>query len=327
MRKRAVWALLLLFFAAPRAEAAWPIGEKSRVRPASVEEAREVLSARDGYIRRMSPFDRAVRMKSREPVSQEAFLEHAAGQALAWEAAEEEKLGRIMAAVNERLAKWDLPWPETILVIKTTGEEEGGAAYCRGAAIALPKEVLRRSPERLEPLVLHELFHVLSNQNPELRRKLYAVVGFEPCQEIELPESLRNRKLTNPDAPANDYVTRLTVDGEEQLVVPVLFSSHEKYDPNTGRGLFDYLNFRLMAVEPKGDDETFVPVLNKGEPVLLEVASVPAYYDRIGRNTDYIIHPEEVLADNFVLLVQEKKDVKTPALLDKLRAALRASFP
>ena len=39
------------------------------------------------------------------------------------------------------------------------------------------------------------------------------------------------------------------------------------------------------------------PVLATGEPVLLDPANVPDFHEQIGRNTKYIIHPEEVLAD------------------------------
>ena len=43
-------------------------------------------------------------------------------------------------------------------------------------------------------------------------------------------------------------------------------------------------------------------VLVDGQPVLHE-ASVPDFHRQIGSNTGYIIHPEEILADNFAALV------------------------
>ena len=46
--------------------------------------------------------------------------------------------------------------------------------------------------------------------------------------------------------------------------------------------------------------------------LLLKPDDVPDYFAKIGRNTGYIIHPEEVLAENFVLLVRGKSDVPTP---------------
>ena len=59
-----------------------------------------------------------------------------------------------------------------------------------------------------------------------------------------------------------------------------------------------------------------------GEPVLLEPRNVPTFFDKIGRNTGYIIHPEEILAENFVLLVNNKTDVPTPRILREMRDVL-----
>ena len=56
-------------------------------------------------------------------------------------------------------------------------------------------------------------------------------------------------------------------------------------------------------------------------------SKVAANYDRvvdlqIGRNTRYIIHPEEILADNFVLLVRGERKVRTPRIIDDLQRVL-----
>jgi hypothetical protein len=52
---------------------------------------------------------------------------------------------------------------------------------------------------------------------------------------------------------------------------------------------------------------------------------VSSYHEQIGRNTGYIIHPEEVLADNFALLLLGRTAVKSPHILDRLRASLPAA--
>ena len=75
-------------------------------------------------------------------------------------------------------------------MIKTTGREEGNAAYCRGKAIVLPASKLQLPPNRLQRLLMHELFHLLSRQDPQLRKQLYGIVGFTPCDPIALPASM-----------------------------------------------------------------------------------------------------------------------------------------
>jgi hypothetical protein len=85
--------------------------------------------------------------------------------------------------------------------VKTTGTEEGDAEYTRGAGIVLPESApaMEKRGELLG-IVAHESFHVLSRNAPELRDRLYAVIGFQPCREIVFPEALAARKITNPDA-------------------------------------------------------------------------------------------------------------------------------
>jgi hypothetical protein len=46
---------------------------------------------------------------------------------------------------------------------------------------------------------------VFSRYNPEVREKLYEIIGFYKVGEIELPEGLFERKISNPDAPVNEF--------------------------------------------------------------------------------------------------------------------------
>ena len=44
--------------------------------------------------------------------------------------------------------------------------------------------------------------------------------------------------------------------------------------------------------------------------------------EQVGKNTDYIIHPEEILAENFALLVLNETKVASPEILQKMREVL-----
>ena len=299
--------------------AEWRLTDRTRIRLATVEEGRTALAKRDVYIRSLSALDRQVRLRTDMYVSEQRFLDHTVDQVLAWDEAEAEKIRTIVGAIRAKLMPWHLPLPPAVLLVKTTGCEEDGAAYCRGAVVVLSQDRLAASAEQLERTLLHELFHVLSNHNHDLRRRLYAVVGFRPCTEIELPAELAARRLTNPDAPENNYYTEVTHEGRTHWVAPLLYAEQDEYDPQLG-GLFEILKFSLVSLKTRGD-RWRVRELD-GKPLLLNVADVPDYYEQIGRNTKYIIHPEEVLADNFVLLVGEKQDVPTPRVLEGMRAVL-----
>jgi hypothetical protein len=88
------------------------------------------------------------------------------------------------------------------------------------------------------------------------------------------------------------------------------------------REFFRYLVFRLMVVKKVA--ESWVPMLEDGKPRLLEPSEVDDFHRKIGRNTKYIIHPEEVLADNFVLLMMGREDVRTPRILEEMARLLKA---
>ncbi len=101
----------------------------------------------------------------------------------------------------------------------------------------------------------------------------------------------------------------------------MLLARSERYDVKKGGEFFDSMDFRLLVLDEAGG--RFRPsVLPDGKPRLLNPAEVPDYLDQIGRNTGYIIHPEEILADNFVLLVNGKSPVKSPRILEQLGSLL-----
>ena len=291
----------------------WPLADGVTIRTATREQGKKFLTENDDFVKRMSPFDRAARLRSKTPVTEAQYLRHVSEQVLEFTPEENKRIGELVEKLAEKFAPFHLPWPKTIWLVKTTGEEESGAAYCRGPAVVLP------GAQTEENLWLHELFHVLSNQNPDWRKEMYRVVGFQPCPEVAYPESLQDLRITNPDAPRTDSYAELS-DG--RYIVPVLYSNAPEYDPQKQASFFGYLTFRLMVVEKEG--ETWKPAQDAGgKPVLLDAGSTPDYFERIGRNTGYIIHPEEVLADNFVLLVQGKKEVATPRILEELGRKLR----
>lgn len=288
---------------------------------ASPEQGRTILTNRDAYLQRLSPFDRQARRQSADSVDQTEYLQFVRGEVRPWETADQARISAALRLLDRPLSELSLPGLAEVQLIHTTGREESGAAYTRGTAIVLPASRLRISNEaRLKTLIAHELFHILSRQNPDLRDQLYGLIGFAPSNEIHLPDSLAPRRITNPDAPSIEHVLQLKIaDGSTVSVAPVLFAK-TAYDPNTRASMFAYLTFQLMQVEPTAAGE-FQAVLEAGQPVF-HSPNEPDYMRQIGKNTGYIIHPEEVLADNFAMLVTGKTEVPDPWLLDALRTAL-----
>jgi len=289
---------------------------------ATQNEGRQILTARDEFIQRLGPFDRSARMKTDKAVSETEFLQFVRRQVIDWTQEERKTVESAIEAIHPLLRNLSLSLPRPVQFIKTTGAEQGNAPYTQGTAIVLHKADLAKSPADLQRLICHELLHILSRHNPELRERLYRIIGFTKCNEIELPPELQRRKLTNPDAPRNDYFIRLQIDGRESLAVPILLSSVETYDVKRGGEFFEYIQLQFLVVEKSGGSQNLKIVSEGSSPKLAGMERVSGFMEQVGRNTTYIIHPDEILADNFALLVLNTPNVASPEILKKMREVL-----
>ena len=320
--RRLSFALAAALLATSAATAAddLPLVGRTEVHLASVEEAQELLAARDEFALALSPLDRQLRLKRADEVALERWLEFTAGEARDFSPAEVQRVKAALEGVSQRIARFKLQLPDKIVLVRTTGKEEGNAAYTRQAAIILPEKVLAYPRQQLESLLLHELFHLISRHDPALRSKLYAIVGFRPCNRIELPEAWEARRITNPDAPHVDCYIELEVEYRKLLAAPLLYGTPPKYDAQRGGSLFDYLTFKLLVLRKEG--QRLIPELMDGRPVVIDPRGIDDFTRQIGKNTNYIVHPDEILADNFVLLAGGGEEVPTPRILEEMAREL-----
>ncbi|MEF8787985.1 MAG: hypothetical protein V5A84_02835 [Planctomycetota bacterium] len=177
-------------------------------------------------------------------------------------------------------------------------------------------------------LLSHELFHILSRYNPKLREQLFKAIGFVKCREITLPGVLNKRKITNPDAPVYDHCIRVEVRQAERWAVPVTFSRTDKYEPERGADFMDYMIFRLLLVEKtgeasEGEPMPVRPIREDGKAKLVSPGDVSGFLEQVGRNTRYVLAPEEIIAENFRLLVTGERDVPTPDILRRVEEILK----
>ena len=291
------------------------IGTNTTVSFARVAEGRELLTRRDEFIAALTPLDRRARMRSEQEVSEKDLLEFVSRSVRAWTPDESNRVASVLQTVSGKLAQWHLPFPPTILLIKTSGEEEFNNAYTRENAIVFPAAETTNRPSVLRYFILHELFHVLSRHDPELRKALYGVIGFKLINEIVLPEEIGARKVTNPDGVQNGWMIGLTNQTEAVQAVPILLATGPRFDPNEhGASPYDY--FRLLVVKPDGTN--WSPQLLAARSRLLQPMETSGWFEQIGRNTRYTIHPDEILADNFVHLINGNTNLPTPRILTEM---------
>lgn len=322
---------LILFFAcvspALVIAAEQTVGESLELTPTSsivfadVKTGQEILIADDDFSQRLSRFDLQSRLQTDREVTVADWRKHIAEQVTSWPAEEHDKIKQTVAALQPKLAAFRLPLPKQIVLVRTTGKEEGDAAYTRANAIVLPASKLRHPLPALEALLAHELFHVMSRHDATVRAALYKIVGFTLGEEVKLPASLDDRRITNPDAPRLDCYITLKNEDQQITAVPILYATPEKYVAKTARKFFDYITFRLLVVDQvKGQ---WQPRMKDQQPVVLDPKKIEHFHEQIGRNTSYIWHPDEILADNFVHLLNKRQNLQTPRVTDAMAEVLK----
>ena len=286
---------------------------------ASAGEGRDILTAKDDFIEQLSPFDRSARMKTGKTVSTDEFLSFVAQNVLSWEAEEKDRLQSVIATLEPKLQQFAPFLPDRIYLIKTTGNEEGGVAYTRGNAIIFPERQVMGDVVSLYKLISHELFHIILRNNKEMRSDLYGVIGFKKCPPFDIPGALLPRKITNPDTPMNQFCISINADKQKLLAVPILYSSTETYEKERGGSFFDYLQVAFLAVAKDNGPGRKPTPLKSDQAKLYSEEELGGFYEQIGRNTDYTIHPEEILADNFSLLFFGITELQSPEIIEKMK--------
>lgn len=306
----------------PTLSARLKLSSESELLFASRETGIAILTIRDEYVSRMSRFDRMLRLKSTQPVTERAYLDFVAANVLEWTDADITRLIPLVQKLQAAVQQFRLPLPSTVLLVKTTGKEEVGQAYTRANAIVLPARNLGENDATLLFLLSHELFHVMSRHDATFRQNAYGLIGFRIGNEIPLPDLIAPLQITNPDASRHDSYLDVTSAGRKITVVPVLLSRSAVFDPQIGTDLDHFWTLRLLVVERDLPGENLHAVEHNGAPRLVKLSQVEDFVEQVGRNTQYVIHPEEILADNFALLVTGK-EVRDPMRLDALRPLLK----
>lgn len=261
------------------------------------------LSTEDDFIRSLTPLDLSLHHATSRNVSKQEQLEFLKSVALDWTPEEvarlKDKIEIMKTAINSLDLKLTLP--AEILLIKTSGADEFTAHYTRGNAIIFPiKSVLEGVTTDL-PTIFHELFHVMSRHNPELSDDLYAICNYKPIERIAIPKSLEDVAITNPDAFFYEHSVSLNANGAQIEVIPFFYSSIKQAEI---KGPADpAMTFRLGLLD--------LATINDEHPKLYKAAETD-YKVRVSANSHYYIHPEEIMAENFRLLLSLAAGVNPP---------------
>ncbi len=202
----------------------------------------------------------------------------------------------------------------------------GSAAFTAGNRIYFDFGHLRNSAQdeskTPDKLLWHEIWHVLSRKNPELRRQMYALIGFTILdKEIVIPEELEECILCNPDVERHDSYATFTINGKPTDCMVMLYA--DKDDPLLEfKNLTNYIGtaegYWLLAL----DSQTHKPYRDENGKWAIYNCREVSDFDKVmsDGNTGYCDDPEECMADNFALAMTNDKKYPNQKLLQDIRA-------
>lgn len=293
------------------------ITPNTTVRLVTQERGIELLSASDIYTGELSEFDVQVRLQNAKAKTEADYLKYAGKQVRPWTKEDTSLFRDIIDFTNIQIKKLNLSFtlPPLIEVIKTTCKEEGDAGgYTRNNIIVMNQKSVN------DFTFIHELCHILLRNDRALRDTLYATMGFKKCNKIHYPPMIYEQKLTNPDAPFMEHY--LTVSYQfKRTDVALFIYSDQPYSSGT---LFDYLQIGLLMLKGGPENkEAIYDDLNK--PRILNYEDVQNLFEQIGNNTGYNVHPEELTASHFTIMMFEKTaNLDKPELITKMHDILSA---
>jgi hypothetical protein len=307
---------------------AQPSRPLAAMRIGTQDEARAVLGRSDGFTQRMSPADRSFRTKQPVPVTEAALLAHCAAQAQSFTPEEQARIERARAAIEAGLTRRGLSLaaflPPEVLVVKTTGEDEFNAPYTRQNAIILPAGALAHMDDALLDIVLaHELWHVVSRHSATLRAAAYAIIGTTSAPGFTMPAEVAEHYITNPDGPDVEFRMATKVDGKPAWVMALLSFKAPSYTAGAGVNLMELFDLRFLELAANAAGK-WQPARDAAGGLIFHPPSMALLGACYGQNTGEIVHPDEIIAQSFALmLVPGTQKIKTPALLDDIAAVIR----
>lgn len=262
---------------------------------ASAEEGRELLLSNTEYYGKFSQNDIDFRVHESGATIDE-LLKISVNEIQDFNFIEKLLIDRCIAKMEKTIEKkgYVLPPIEEIVFIKTDMSTESGASgythdtqiYLNATALSAYTllSIIPEFSKSVEGLLWHELFHCLTRSNPEFRSRMYSLIHFTITDsDFELPPCILEYYLNNPDVEHHDSYAAFIIDDQRIDCFTAWITTMHYSEAQSG-----FSSCSTTALIPiDGTDVYYMP----------EQAS--NFYEVFGKNTDYVIDPEECMADNF----------------------------
>ena len=270
------------------------------------KEGQTLISKKDVYLNSMSDSVMKAKMRTSKKITKNEFIEYLGDSISEFTIQETERLERCLTKMQDALNDFGLRNPMVINIVKTNGNDEWNSAYTRGNTIFLPNKKLDNyNEENLYKLLLHEYFHVYSRINDDIRKDLYGLLDFKKYDGTPIPEPIMKHVVYNPDA--MELVSAVVdYNGEEHKVIPLIIMEDIAIDSSKDI---------TKSIQLKA----YFPELNHLE----NLSEIESLKNILLMNTDFPQHPEETLAENFVLLIDGWQDHHNEDFLNRMGYVIR----
>lgn len=239
-------------------------------------------------------------------------------------------IGKAITTIEERLAALNirLPLPQNITFVSTTmAEESGSTAYTHKTAVYLGPKMfywMERPDSNVAfksfvRILTHELFHCLTRNNKDFRKTMYGLIGFTVMDhELELKGENKNMMITNPDVEHVDNYAEFTINGQKrkcELIVLYTKTWEEASAAAEDPAKLSFFSYNRQVLVPIDATDTNY-----------DINTVPDFWEKVGRNTEYVFAPEECMAENFSYAITyglDGNEYKTPELIQKIITTLQ----
>lgn len=287
---------------------------------ADAKEGAAFIKGNKDYLEGLTQNDLDFRMQKKDATLEE-YIAFAEQQVLDFTEKEKEGISACMQKVADICTEnhYTLPEIEEITFIKTTmREESGAAAYTHGTQIYVGEGLVsffsseaQWARDYATTILVHELFHCLTRNDARFREDMYGIIGFHiQEEEFVFAPKVREQMLSNPDVGNHNSYATFRIDGQDRECVVVLASTKPFEKP--GDNMFSLMMVGLVPI----DDLS----------VMYPSDSAENFWEVFGRNTDYVIDPEEALADNFsyaIMYGETGMNYKSPEIIKGICDYLR----
>lgn len=276
----------------------------------SKENASIYLSDDEYFVRTNDYFDISIRLeedlsiKSREE-NKKALKDFSIAQTMNWE---EKEISRVYSIIENAQKNISKKTPsvlqDTLFLIKTSGKENFDAYYTAKKAIVIPKTELKFlwiTPRKTDVMgtYVHEYMHIFTRLNTAKRNELYKIIGFEILNDFKLPNTLENRRITNPDFLDLNFGIKLKDSlGNSEFYTLLLTSKYDKYDGK--KGLASYLNTLLGYA-----DVSLYRINENGEVLDNPLPFSEEFLKKVGTISTYRYGADEIIAEAFQVMITE----------------------